>query len=62
MQSSPSAITRNQVDLPQIHQLEEITKQDVRIEYVKLPIGQRFDQAILNADEGGSAPPGEFYS
>lgn len=32
-------------------------KQDVHIEYVKLPIGQRFDRASLNTEEGTRKSP-----
>ena len=38
--------------------MNEIKKQDVRIEYAKLPIGQRFDPAIvIENNEGSQSSP-----
>lgn len=43
--------------LKKVHGIEEMKKQDVRTEYVKIPVGQRFDPSTFNSNREDSQNP-----
>ncbi|XP_039272478.2 uncharacterized protein LOC120346731 [Styela clava] len=43
--------------LKRVHSIEEMKKQDVHIEYAKIPIGQRFDPSTFNSNKEESPNP-----